>query len=505
METTGGSWALLGCTVPKDAHIVHLLRKAGAIPIGKANLDEWAGMRSHNYSCGYSARGGQTRNPSDLTRSPSGSSSGSAVAVSSNLVPLAFGTETDCSIIAPGAVNGVVAIKPTVGLTSRAGVIPISETQDSVGPFGRTVADCARAMDAIVGADSDDKFSTAPDRMQVESYYNCISDLRALKGAMFGLPRKHFWDAAPLPQRRVIERVLTLIKNAGAEIVDVNMPCAEERLAENGEWDWERYGDTNPETSEITVSAIQTYYLMNDYLSKLETTSIRTLEDVVAYNDNNRGSEGGHRYDIPAFPDGQPLFRKCVETKGVKTATYHAALHHITTQCRENGIDAALSHHDSATNQEVVLDALLFCDVKRGGIQIAAQAGYPVLTVPAGLDPDGMPVSLILIHSKWKDDKLIKWASAIEDLLVQHTQSLVDLHGSGNVSRGERLGRIPPTFRNHLRKNIPVERSYRYPGAKNETDEPWPDRPADPDPGRHHERVEHMNDPDEYLIDTGKV
>ena len=238
METTAGSWALLGCKVPEDAHIVHLLRKAGAVILGKANLDEWAGMRSHKYSCGYSARGGQCRNPYNMTRSPNGSSSGSAVAVSANLVPLAFGTETDCSIISPGAVNGVVAIKPTVGLTSRSGVIPISETQDSVGPFGRTVADCARAMDVVAGADARDIWSVVPGRRQAKSYFDCLADREALKGARFGLPMKRFWNTAPQPQRKVIEQVLDLIRLAGAEIVEVDMPCAEERLAEDGEWDW---------------------------------------------------------------------------------------------------------------------------------------------------------------------------------------------------------------------------------------------------------------------------
>lgn len=238
METTGGSWALLGCKVPKDAHIVHLLRKAGAVILGKTNLDEWAGMRSHDYSVGWSARGGQCRNAYSLNRSPGGSSSGSAVAVTANLVPLSFGTETDCSIISPGMLNGVVAIKPTVGLTSRGGVIPISETQDSTGPFGRTVADCARALDVIAGPDPDDKFSTVPDRRQASSYTDCLTDFKALKGAKFGLPMKRFWDAAPEPQRRVVEYALRQMRRAGAEIFEVDLPCAEERLSENGEWDW---------------------------------------------------------------------------------------------------------------------------------------------------------------------------------------------------------------------------------------------------------------------------
>lgn len=238
METTGGSWALLGCKVPKDAHLVQLLRRSGAIILGKTNLDEWAGMRSCHYSVGWSARGGQCRNAYRLNRSPGGSSSGSAVAVTANLVPLAFGTETDCSIVSPGMLNGVVAIKPTVGLTSRGGVIPISETQDSTGPFGRTVADCARALDVIAGPDTDDKFSTVPDRRQVKSYYDCLADYKTLKGAKFGLPMKRFWDCAPEPQRKIVEHALRQIRNAGAQIIEVDMPCAEERLSKSGEWDW---------------------------------------------------------------------------------------------------------------------------------------------------------------------------------------------------------------------------------------------------------------------------
>lgn len=238
MQTTAGSWALLGSKVPKDAHIVHLLRNAGAIILGKTNMDEWAGIRCHSYSTAYSPRGGQCRNPYRLNRSPEGSSSGSAVAVSANLVPLAFGSETDCSIISPATVNGIVGIKPTVGLTSRAGVVPISETQDSTGPFGRTVADCARALDVIVGEDADDKFSSVPGRDQVKSYYSCLTDRNILNGARFGLPMKRFWEVAPAPQRKVVERILGLLRKAGAQIIEVDMPCAEERLAESGEWNW---------------------------------------------------------------------------------------------------------------------------------------------------------------------------------------------------------------------------------------------------------------------------
>lgn len=226
---------------------------------------------------------------------------------------------------------------------------------------------------------------------------------------------------------------------------------------------------------------------MNEYLGKLKNTPIKTLEDVVRFNDENRGSEGGHAGDLPAFPDGQRLFRKCVETKGIKDETYYAALEHIQTQCRQNGIDAALrcpsgdaqgqaSKHtekQEIENDPDVLDALLFFDIKAGGIQIAAQAGYPVMTIPIGLDPDGMPLPLTLQHTAWQEDKLIKWASAIEDLLRAHN----DKHpkepqppttSKESQPRTERMGRIPPTFKNHLRKNIPVDRDYQWPGRHRE-------------------------------------
>ncbi|KAF1356424.1 amidase [Delphinella strobiligena] len=448
METTAGSWALLGCIVPKDAHIVSLLRKAGAIILGKSNLDEWAGMRSSVYSNGYSARGGQCRNPYILSRSAEGSSSGPAASVSANIVPLSFGTETDTSIIWPAMVCGVVAIKPTVGLTSRAGVIPISETQDSVGPYGRTVADAVRALDVVAGADPDDKFSTAPERRQEKSYYDCLADKKMLKGAKFGLPMKRFWELAPKPQRKVAEKVLRLIEDAGAEVIPVEMPCAEERIHEDGRWDWERYGDTNPAVSEITVSKVETYYLMNDYLSKLRNTPIKTLEDIVRFNDENRGSEGGHAGDLPAWPDGQKLFREVLATKGIKDGVCSAALSHIRKQCRENGIDAALKYRDEKTGKQVDLDALLFCDIKGAGQQIAAQAAYPIINLPVGIDPDGMPVSLTLQHTAWREGTLVKWASAIEDVIR------------------EELGpRETPKYKNHLAKNIPIEMEYRYPGA----------------------------------------
>jgi amidase len=374
-----------------------------------------------------------------------GSSSGSAVAVSANVVPLAFGTETDTSIIGPAITCGVVAVKPTVGLTSRGGVIPISETQDSIGPFGRTVSDAARALDVIAGPDPEDSHSTVPERKQPRSYCDYLADRHALKGAHFGLPNKRFWDLAPKPQRDVAERVIQWLKEAGASIHSVELPCAEDRIHEDGHWDWERYGDTDPSVSEITVSKVETYYLMREYLSRLKNTSMHSLEDIVRFNDENRGSEGGHAGDLPAFADGQDLFRKCVATKGVKDETYYAALRHIQTQCRKNGIDAALKHPD---DPDVTLDALLFCDIKMAGQCIAAQAGYPIISVPIGVDPDGMPVSLTIQHTAWEEAKLVKWASAIEGLVKERQGS-----------------RVTPSYKEHLRKNIPVYYPWSYKGS----------------------------------------
>ncbi|KAL1310757.1 hypothetical protein AAFC00_001009 [Neodothiora populina] len=494
MQTTAGSWALLGSIVPKDAHIVHLLRRAGAIVLAKSNLDEWAGMRSSVYSNGYSARGGQCRNPYMLSRSAMGSSSGSAVSVSANIVPLAFGTETDTSIIWPGMVCGVVAIKPTVGLTSRGGVIPISETQDSVGPYGRTVADAARALDVIAGADPDDEFSTGPERRQEKSYFECLTDRSALKGARFGLPMKRFWELVPAPQKKIAEKVLELIKEAGAEIIPVEMPCAEERIHKDGRWDWEHYGHSIPSRAEITVSKVETYALTNQYLSRLTTISndpfpIQTLEDIVDFNDDNPGTEGGIAGTHPAFPDGQKLFRECVATQGVKDETYHAALAYIRRQTRERGIDYALTHYPSSfssssslsneeeNSEQKSLDALLFCDVLAPGQNIAAQAAYPILTLPIGLDCDGVPVSLSFQHTAWREGEIVRWASAVEDLLVAVMSSSSSSSSSSSVvvgskwemggegererKRKERVGRVTPTYKDFMAKNVPVDEPYR--------------------------------------------
>ncbi|SLM35695.1 Amidase signature domain [Lasallia pustulata] len=371
MQTTAGSWALLGSIVPRDAFIVSQLREAGAIILGHANMSEWASVRSKKYSTGYSPRGGQVRNPYDLSRSPYGSSSGSAAAVSANIVPLSFGTETDTSIIGPAMKNGVVGIKPTVGLTSRAGVIPISENMDTVGSFGRTVADAVHGLNAIVGTDERDPSTLSPLRHEEADYTTFISSKEVLKGAKFGLPWKRCWELVPTDQKEVAEKVFKAMTDAGAEIIRTDFPSAEERIPSDGCWNWEH---GLPQRSEFSVVKVDAYNGINAYLSDLVDTATRTVEDIIAYNTENRGTEGASPGDHAAFPSGQDNLHELALSGGHKSKTYHRALHHIHTQSRTRGIDAALKHRTS-DGETVKLDALLLCDGKAAGQQLAAQAG----------------------------------------------------------------------------------------------------------------------------------
>ena len=256
MQTTCGSWALLGSIVPRDAFVVSRLRKDGAIIIGHASLTEWASVRSTWYSDGYSPRRGQVRNPYNLScspcelytkllarsshscQSPVGSSGGSAVAVASNMVPLAFATETDGSIAGPAQINGLVGIKPTPGLTSRKGVIPTSESMDTVGLFGRTVADATIGLNTIVGADPADPLSMPNEVRREDDYTKFLATKDILKGAKFGLPIYRCWEFVASDQQQVAMKLFRAMEEAGAEIVRVDYPCAEYRIAANGKWNW---------------------------------------------------------------------------------------------------------------------------------------------------------------------------------------------------------------------------------------------------------------------------
>ncbi|KAF1954861.1 glutamyl-tRNA amidotransferase subunit A [Byssothecium circinans] len=441
METTAGSWMLLGSVVPRDAHVVAKLRQAGALLMGKAALSEWADMRSKNYSEGYSARGGQTRSPYNLTLNPGGSSTGSAAAVAANVVSFALGTETDGSVINPAERNALVGIKPTVGLTSRAGVIPDSLHQDTIGTFGRTLRDAAYAFNAIYGVDARDNYTLAQvGKTPAGGYMQYLTNKSALRNATFGLPWNSFWVHANEAQQATLLSLISLISSAGGTIINnTEIPTYRTMVAPGG-WDWD-YGSKRgfPNESEWTVVKTDFYNDIKAYLAELENTKIRSVEDIVAYNYANDGTEGGNPWPlgIPAFYSGQDGFLDSLATKGVMDETYYQALAFMRKNTREDGIDAALANNGRP------LDALLVPPDVGQTYQIAAQAGYPMVTLPAGVSAsDGMPFGLALMGTAWSEGSLLKWASAIEDLQLC----------SGRTD----LKRTLPKWYGYLEKNIPV-------------------------------------------------
>ncbi|KAI9842804.1 MAG: hypothetical protein M1837_006907 [Sclerophora amabilis] len=438
MECTAGSWMLLGSIVPRDAYIVARLREAGAVLFGKATLSEWADMRSNSYSEGYSPRGGQARSPYNLTLNPGGSSSGSGAAVAANLCSFSLGTETDGSVISPAQRNALVGIKPTVGLTSRAGVIPESEHQDTVGVLARTVRDAAYALDAIYGIDSNDNYTLAQEGNTPEGgYAQFLAHKDALKGATFGLPWDSFWVYASEEMQGTLLDLIELIQDAGATIINgTELPNYGTIVSPDG-WDWD-YGNTRgyPNESEYTYVKVDFYNNVKKYLSELENTNIRSLEDIVQYNIDNVGSEGGLPEVHPAFESGQDGFLASLETKGIQNETYFQALAFCQKATREDGIDAALDYNGTQLNGLLVPP-----DIGQT-YQIAAQAGYPVVTLPAGIhSTTGMPYGLALMNTAWSEGSLIKYASAIEDL---------------QISSGTPHQRTLPQWYEYRTKNIPV-------------------------------------------------
>ncbi|KAK6856332.1 hypothetical protein PG995_006519 [Apiospora arundinis] len=431
LETTAGSWALLGSVVPRDAHVVRRLREAGAVLFGKATLSEWADMRSNNYSEGYSSRGGQARSAYNLTVNPGGSSSGSAIGVAINAIAFSIGTETDGSIINPAERNAIVGFKPTVGLTSRAGVVPESEHQDSVGTFGRTVRDAVYALDAIYGEDSRDNYTlTQRGNTPAGGYAQFLSKSDCLKDAVFGLPWKSFWVYADEEQQNALTSIISLIESAGATIINGTEIANYETLISPDGWDWD-YGGTRgyPNESEYTVVKVDFYNNIKTYLAELNNANIKSLEDIVQYNYANDGSEGADhgplatRRSTQAKTDSWPRWRLASSTRA--------------------GIDSALMHKGRQ------LSGLLVPPDVGQTYQIAAQAGYPMLTIPAGvhMSSTGMPFGLALMQTAWAEAKLVRWASAIEDLLQQSTAA-----STNNKSYGKTL----PKWHGYLERNIPV-------------------------------------------------
>ncbi|KAF2838849.1 amidase signature enzyme [Patellaria atrata CBS 101060] len=413
MQTTAGSTStipvLVGATVPKDAEVVTKLRDAGAVLIGNANMSEWAAMRASYYSEGYSSRGGQCRNPYNLAEAPGDSSGGSAVCVATNIATFSLGTETDGSVIYPADRNSVVGLKPTVGLTSTAGVIPESSSLDTVGTFGRFVADAVIALDGISHG------------LENASYSSFVTTKEALKGARFGLPWKRIWERAKRTSNGKMEyegliTAIQKIREAGAEVLNnVDLPSAEEIVPPEGsDWDYAAK-QGRPEQSEFTVVKTEFYNEIQSYLSGLTSNphNIKTLEDIIAYNTRHTEKEGGVPGTHPAWPTGQDTFEKSAASKGIKNDNYTNALAYIQKKSRDEGIDAALE------SQGEPLDGLLVPVQADGGVavQVAAKAGYPVITIPIGVNENGVPFGLGILQTAHKEDLLIKYGSAIEDLI----------------------------------------------------------------------------------------
>lgn len=357
METTAGSYALLGSIVPRDAHVVKLLREKGAVLLGKSTLDEWASMRTNSKSSGYAARGGQSRNSFNLSTAPGGSSSGSCQAVTSNMIPISFGTETDGSVIGPARRASLIGFKPTVGLTSRAGVIPESIHQDTVGSFGRTFKDAIYALEGIVGVDPRDNYTSAQQAPKDGNYTQFLATKDALKGATFGLPWLSLWNQtgnkADLPQ---LLKVVDQLKAAGATIINgTEFPHYKDILSPSG-WDWS-FGPSPLLNAGYRVN-VDFYNNIRDYLSELNNTNLRTVEDLIAYNVEYTGVEGGIPGTVAGFKSGQDAFIDSAATKGEMNSSYYDCLAYLDRVSRTEGIDAALSY-TYPNGTEIKLDALL--------------------------------------------------------------------------------------------------------------------------------------------------
>jgi amidase len=418
MSTTAGSLALAGSAPARDAWVARRLREAGAVLLGKANLSEWANFRSTRSSSGWSARGGQCRNPYALDRSPSGSSSGSAVAAAANLCAAAVGTETDGSIVSPAGHCALVGIKPTVGLLSRSGIVPIAHSQDTAGPLARTVADAAILLGAMVGgggADPDDPATAAASGRAVADY---TPFLRAdgLKGARLGVARQHLFGpgaAAPL-----IEEAIAEMRRQGAVMVD---PAD---IATAGQLDG----------PELEVLLYEFKHDLDAYLAaltagtagsagaagaagdggdseRLAGAPVRSLAELIAFNERHRAAE------MPFF--GQELLVRAQAKGTLADPAYRKALDRCRLLARRRGIDATLARHRldaivAPTGGTPWLIDLVNGDAPSGGSSTpAAVAGYPSLTVPAG-QAFGLPVGISFIGGAWSEPTLIRLAYAFE-------------------------------------------------------------------------------------------
>ena len=395
METTAGALALVGARPREDSTIALRLRQAGAVILGKASMSEWAYFKSTPSSSGWSARSGQARNPYVLNRTPCGSSSGSAIAVAANLVTVSIGTETDGSIVCPAGINGVVGIKPTVGLTSRAGVIPISVTQDTVGPFGRTVADAATVLGALVGVDPRDPATQASAGHWQADYLKYL-DINGLRSARIGVPRDGYFGYSPRADA-IVNQAMDVLRTGGATVVDpVKIP---------------NFDRTTLNAAEITVLLYEFKAGVNAYLARVAPgAQVRTLDDVIQFNKRNT------RENLPYF--GQELLERAQAKGDLSEAEYLEALE----KCRrlgKEGFDAIMDEQNldalvaPTTTPAWPVDLVNGDQFRGSSAKSAALAGYPLVSVPAGTAL-GLPVGITFMGRAWSEPTLIKLAYAFE-------------------------------------------------------------------------------------------
>jgi amidase len=376
MKTTAGSLALTDAPVPvRDAFVVERLRKAGLVILGKTNLSEWANFRSTKSVSGWSGRGGQTNNPYILDKNPCGSSAGTGAAVSANFAAIGIGTETNGSIICPSVRCGLVGIKPTLGLVSRSGIIPIAETQDTAGPMARNVSDAAILLGIMIGKDKRDPATYASKKGQKD--YARFLDKNGLKGARIGVARQ-FIDIKNA-SGKLAEQNLQILKDLGAVLVDVSFPVAVPG-----------FGDMQRE-----VLLYEFKQGLNRYLAG-RGAKYKTLADLIKFNEDNKEKE------MPIF--GQELFLEAEKRGDATKDAYLKALATIKKATREDGIDAAIAKEK--------LDAI--CSPTGGSTWgMAAIAGYPYITVPAGFI-DGLPAGMAFFGAAFSEPALIKYAYAFE-------------------------------------------------------------------------------------------
>jgi amidase len=394
MMTTAGSYALLGSRPARDAFLVERLRAAGAIILAKANLSEWANFRGSHSSSGWSGRGGQGKNPYALDRNPCGSSSGSGASVSANYCAGAVGTETNGSIVCPSSANSVVGIKPTVGLVSRSGIIPIAHSQDTAGPMARTVADAAALLGAMTGIDEHDP-ATRESRGHVQADYTRFLDPNGLRGARIGLPREHYFGFSDEADR-IIEEAIQALRDAGAEIIDpADIPNA---------------GEINRPSYQVLLYEFKAD--LNKYLAGLgPSTPVKRLEEIIAFN------EAHHDLELKYF--GQERMLAAQEKGPLTEQEYLESLEKATRFAGPEGIDAIMNEHRldalaAPTGSPPWPIDLVNGDHYMGGSSSpAAIAGYPNISVPAGY-VFGLPIGISFFGRAWSEPTLIRIGYAFE-------------------------------------------------------------------------------------------